>query len=56
MKFNFDKFLKKDASAESKNNHQRQVKKKEEDDLRRRWLLQFRERWQNRIRYTERQK
>lgn len=59
MKFNFDKFVKKNTVKEKTAKEQDDAKKRVEqqsqaDDERRRWLLKFRERWQNRIVYPRR--
>ena len=56
MKFNFDKFVrasknKEDKSAASPEKDKKRTAQKEADERRRRWLLQFREKWQNRIIY-----
>lgn len=52
MKFNFDKFMKPSREVNSEKAREDAHKREEEDTRRRNWLLQFRERWQNRIRYT----
>lgn len=58
MKFNFDKFVKANKDKKTTDRTPEETAnanaQKDSYETRRRWLLQFREKWQNRIKYTRR--
>jgi len=56
VKFNFDKFVKANEKQEKSvtpQSKERENAQKRADEIRRTWLTQFRERWQNRIIYPK---